>query len=331
MIFCTLFNSKYLDRGLVLYESLEATNADFKLYILCMDDLCADILEKQKRDRIIPIKLSEFETQELVSIKGTRSFSEYCWTCTPLLIRYVIEEKKESICTYIDADMFFYNNPDILFDEMKSAGKSVMFVPHNFAERLAGKEKEVGMYCVEFNPFTQSEDSMRVLNEWIDCCIKSCSLERDGVTFGDQKYLDRLAVKYSNIHICSNKGAGVAPWNIDNYSLRNNEFFYNNTRLSCLVFYHFQGLIFENGLVITDIPIKSRVDSDLVKMLYVTYIDKLVTKRKQLNQFYDLDFSVNYSSRFKNQVLKNKIKSLLKKCLLIRKSIASPKYYVFPV
>ena len=318
MVFCTLFNSKYLDRGLVLFDSLKATLEDFKLYILCMDDLCAEILEKHNEDKIITVRLSEFETPVLKEIKTNRSVSEYFWTCTPLLIRYVLEERNEKECTYLDADMFFYSNPSVLLEEMEKAGKSVMFVPHNFAKRLNGKEKVVGQYCVEFNPFTKSEDSLMVLNEWANCCIESCGLVRDGKTFGDQKYLDALSLKFDNIHICKNNGAGIAPWNIDNFSL-DDDLLRDRDGNECIpVFFHFQGIKFYEGQIDIDVPANLKsIDYKVVDYFYKPYINFLLKKRKELKA-YNIDFVVDYSSRFKQNKIKNIIRRIMLKIPFIQ-------------
>ena len=45
LTFCTLFDSNYLDKGLVLYESMANVMENFKLYILAMDEKCEDILK----------------------------------------------------------------------------------------------------------------------------------------------------------------------------------------------------------------------------------------------------------------------------------------------
>ena len=41
---CTLFDYNYMDRGIALYQSLKKYAADFRLYILCMDQMTYDTL-----------------------------------------------------------------------------------------------------------------------------------------------------------------------------------------------------------------------------------------------------------------------------------------------
>ena len=46
-IYCTLFDSNYLDKGLVLYHSLCACEPDFRLYVFAFDERCREVLEAE--------------------------------------------------------------------------------------------------------------------------------------------------------------------------------------------------------------------------------------------------------------------------------------------
>lgn len=326
---CTLFGSNYADKGLVMFESLCKVSSDFVLYVLCMDDLCNLILKSYDDNRLIPITLSEFENEKIRELKSQRSFSEYCWTCSSLLIKYILDNKPYEVCAYIDADLFFYSDPIPEIEAVKKGGYSAMFVPHNFSKAFAGKEKEVGVFCVEFNPFVNSTEGLKVLDEWISLCMGSCSLDRDGVTFGDQKYLDILKDKYESIFICQNPGVGIAPWNIEDYSLKENGLYYVND-LCKPVFYHFQCVEFVENFVKTNVN-KKNVNSTLFSYFYVPYIKKLRNKRAELKNEYNMEFPVNYSKRFNNKKksLKSQILFLLLKIPYLKKIYYSQlQYYV---
>ena len=58
-ILCTLYNTLYLDKGLVLYDSLRECAKDFKLYVLCMDDKCYEVLAGLNQEYHIPVRLSD--------------------------------------------------------------------------------------------------------------------------------------------------------------------------------------------------------------------------------------------------------------------------------
>ena len=73
-VLCTLYNSLYLDKGLVLYDSLCGCAKDFKLYVLCMDDKCYEVLTDLKQEHHIPVRLTDFEAGDtaLLAAKGNR-------------------------------------------------------------------------------------------------------------------------------------------------------------------------------------------------------------------------------------------------------------------
>ena len=76
LTFCTLFDSNYLDKGLVLYESMKNVMEDFRLYILAMDDKCCEILKSMALSNVVVISQKEFEDEELLEIKAQRSRAE---------------------------------------------------------------------------------------------------------------------------------------------------------------------------------------------------------------------------------------------------------------
>lgn len=296
-VLCTLYNSLYLDKGLVLYDSLCECAKDFKLYVLCMDDKCYEVLTDLKQENHILIKLSDFELgdEELLKAKGNRSFGEYCWTCTPSIILYVIKKYNEPICTYIDADMYFYQDPEILVDEMRNAGKTVMITPHRFS-RLNKHFESNGIYCVEFNTFVDDPQSLKVLKKWKQDCLECCSAKNDGIHFGDQKYLDTWPVDYPDVvHVCQNVGAGVAPWNIEWYRGSDEKYsvYFNNDNSRCpIIFYHFQHITYiSKDSVKTSITggLKS-IDYQLVNFLYKDYLKKIEQKKTILEANYNIQY-----------------------------------------
>lgn len=301
-ILCTVYNSLYLDKGLVLYDSLKNCCSDFSLYVLCMDDKCYEVLSDINADYMIPIRLRDFEDDELLKVKSTRSFGEYCWTCTPSIILYIIEKYKEPICTYIDADMYFYKDPQILIDEMISAGKSVMIIPHRFTK--VNKELEVnGIYCVEFNTFVHQDDSMEVLKKWRVDCLECCTSENDGFHYGDQKYMDSWPESYECVYVCPNLGAGVAPWNIQSYKLidDNNgdiKLISRKTKIIVdLVFYHFQHIVFisESLVNINIYANKIYIEKQLVNLLYKDYLKRIRKRKEFLKRQYNIkDYMKNH-------------------------------------
>lgn len=285
-ILCTLYNSLYLDKGLVLYDSLCQCSNDFKLYVLCMDDKCYEVLTELKQENHIPIRLKEMEEGDnaLLTAKNNRPVGEYCWTCSSSLIRYILKKYNEPICTYIDADMYFYSDPQVLVEEMMNYGKSAMVIPHRFPSGKEELAQKVGTYCVEFNTFVNNAEGLDVLEYWRNRCLECCSNLGDGVHWGDQKYLDELVEKFPSVHVCKNNGAGVAPWNVKQYQWYENEnmisFYHTPTQL---VFYHYQGIRFLDEYCV-DIGINGQVDNG-VRLLYNKYLKLIISKKHELLKY----------------------------------------------
>ena len=300
-VLCTLYNSLYLDKGLVLYDSLCECAKDFKLYVLCMDDKCYEVLNDLHQEHHIPVRLSDFEAGDtaLLEAKANRPMGEYCWTCSSSFIRYVLKHFNEPVCTYIDADMYFYNDPQVLVDEMLEAGKSVMVVPHRFPKEREYQAKTVGVYCVEFNTFLNRSDSLEVLEYWRNRCLDSCSEKNDGVHWGDQKYLEELVAKYECVHVCKHVGAGVAPWNISDYrgidGTTTRAVHTSDNKQIDVVFYHYQGVTYESQeIVSTAVRANKRIiDYCLVDGLYYHYLHCIEAKKNYLNDSYGINLLIN--------------------------------------
>ena len=292
-VLCTLYNSLYLDKGLVLYDSLCKCAKDFKLYVLCMDDKSYEILADLNQEHHIPVRLSDFEMGDdaLLEAKGNRPMGEYCWTCSSSFIRYILKYYGEKICTYVDADMYFYGDPQILIDEMVAAGKSVMVVPHRFPDNKNNLAKIVGEYCVEFNSFMNTPDSLEALEYWRGRCLECCSNLGDGTHWGDQKYLDALVERFSCVYVCDNPGAGIAPWNILSYSINNGIIFFNGEKIDCF-FYHFQGLSYLNNRYVSIGIQKNRAVNQLISNIYHPYLTAIYKKKQLLNQQYGIDLLI---------------------------------------
>jgi hypothetical protein len=195
-------------------------------------------------EHVTIISLSEFEDKNLLAVKDTRTKAEYCWTCTPSVIDYCIHTYDLSDCTYIDADLYFFSNPNVLIEEMED--KSVLITEHRYTKKY-DKSATSGIYCVQFITFKNTSDGMAALNWWKDRCIEWCYARKEDGKFGDQKYLDDWTTRFEGIHVLRNLGGGVAPWNVQQYQLSNieNKVYLQPTgQMDELVFFHFHFIKF---------------------------------------------------------------------------------------
>jgi hypothetical protein len=313
--FCTLFDSVYLSRGLAMHESLNNQISDFHLYIFAFDALTNEILVNLNLNKATVISLEEFETADLKKIKKQRSKAEYCWTCTPSVISYVLEKFCVPQCTYVDSDLIFYSDPSVLISELDRHNKNVLITEHRFSffPRLY-EEKRGGRFCVQFMTFRNEVTSLKVLDKWRNQCINWCYARYEDGKFGDQKYLDEWPRIYENIHILEHQGGGIAPWNINKYRFKKDGTSVsgiikkNRTEFE-VVFFHFQYVKFlENG----SFDIGWYFIPSMVKFLfYVPYllkIEEIERKLLKLNKNYNTGFT-----DFKVNNIKNFLKTRIKK------------------
>ena len=231
--FCTLFDSHYLTRGVALYESLLENCLEFHLYIYAFDDVSYEILDCLNLSHATIVSLVELEDDALLEVKPTRSVGEYCWTCTPSIIKHAIETYQLTACTYLDADIYFFADPSPLIDELGDG--SILITEHRYTSEY-NQAKNSGTYCVQFTTFKNDTSGMSALNWWREACIEWCYNRVEDGKFGDQKYLDDWTVRFEGVHVLQHLGGGVAPWNVQQYDLSDLRFE--------VVFYHFHGLKF---------------------------------------------------------------------------------------
>lgn len=313
---CTLYNSLYLDKGLVLFDSLKKCSKSFELYVLCMDEKCYEIIHSINDSRMKPIKLSAVEDEAMLEAKSNRTFAEYCWTCSSRLIQYILDYYHPECCTYIDADMYFYNDPQYLIDEMLDSGKSVLIVPHRFVERNLHIANKVGTFCVEFNSFRNNDKARIILDRWHEKCIECCSSLNDGIHWGDQKYLDEWPEMYpDDVYVCNHDGAGVAPWNIDlytNYEKNEGSVFNKVTGERIRLFFcHFESISYlsKNRVRTGVIDGLSTIDYSFVKDLYIDYLRLIDEKKLFIESRYGISLIIKHHPSFS---LREKIKRRIK-------------------
>ena len=298
-VFCTLFDSNYLDKGLALYWSMKKHIKDFRLYVFAFDNKCYKILTDLKLKNVTVIHLREIMTPALQQIQKERTRAEICWTCTPIVIEYVLIKCEEDICTYIDADIYFFSSPAGIIKEIVDKECSVGLVRHGFERNCTYGEGifKLGKYCIQFNTFLNNTDGMQVLEEWKKDCLDWCYYRFEDGKLGDQKYPDKWRLKYTCVYEVQDLGAGVAPWNLHLYTLlekRDGSIWlaYKNRRFG-LVFYHFEGMKYlSNGKVYLSLwnPCQ-RGTGRKVRLLYGEYFDKIKLIRVFLEDTYQISFS----------------------------------------
>ncbi len=290
--FCTLFDKNYLFKGLALHSSLQQHCKNYTLWVLCMDDVVYSMLKRMNLPNVKLIHLSEFEDEELLKAKADRTPVEYCWTCTPSLPLYLLNNYPDmEMATYLDADLFFYNSPDPVYEEM--GDHSILIIEHRYSPHFQHMAETSGIYNVELVTFRKDERGLTCANWWRDRCNEWCYYRCEDGKLGDQKYLDDWPERFEGVWVLQHKGAGLAPWNIERYKVhsRNGTTYVDD---DALIFYHFHSLaIQERGRFKLAAPGYglSKDDIRLVYKPYLTALKDAMAKVRELDPTYSFGIS----------------------------------------
>ena len=283
--YVTLFDSKYMLRGMTLYESLiKHSKEEFLLVVIAFDDVCYRKLVELNLPAAEIVLIDDFEDDELRTVKPTRTRAEYCWTCTAKSILYVFDKYECEECTYIDSDICFFADPQILLDETDEY--SVMITEHRYTPEYDQTEIS-GKYCVQFMYFKNDKKGLETLTWWKDRCIEWCgAIPQDG-KLGEQKYLDDWIDRFSSVHEMQNLGGGIAPWNVQQYTFFEKDGVIRYKHISSqnvngvVVFYHFHQINFFDKDVVKLTSAYYRIPDTAVALIYKTYIRLMMGVRRK--------------------------------------------------
>ncbi len=214
--YCTLFDSRYLTRGLAMISSLAHHRREGDdMTVLAMDDVTERVVAE--RDGMRVVRVDALEDPELLALRGSRPAREFCWTCTPALCSWLIHNGAEGdVVVYLDADLLFFSDPRVLLDELVDGG-NVLIHEHRFSPDRANFEASSGRFNVGLVAFRVGPEARLCVERWRAQTIAKCELDPANGYCGDQGYLNEWPTLYPGVRVLQNIGGGVAPWNVNKY------------------------------------------------------------------------------------------------------------------
>ena len=278
-IYCSTFDSNYLARAIVLYDSIINKNQNALFAFCCIDDESACLLQALALPRSIVVPIQIYAPKELLALKSIRPYGEFCWTLKPVAQRYLLDIFPYSEWViYVDADMMCFGNPDFC---LPSINYHYSITPHRFHKDHAMFEDAVGKYNAGYVAARNSLNGKAIIDYWMEKCIESCSANPSENIYGDQKYLNQFSNQVDGIYICDARGVNAAPWNIMNYQLI---IYKNKVQIDGdqLLLYHFQGFrVFENGIASLYTG-KWIIPNNIIINIYTPYIEALMLAYKKI-------------------------------------------------
>jgi len=232
--FATLLDEAFVPRGLALHESMLAHAPDATLWVLCLDDLTAQVMTRLGRAGVRLLRLEDLgEKHDVVRADRTRREQYFAWKS--FLARSVLRTQGVDRVTVVDGDMWFVSDPSPALEEIVQS--SVALTAHRSGDDAF--ERRFGRFNAGFVSFRDDVAGHEAVDWWVDRCVEATPDYPVDGRFGEQRYLDDLADRHGTV-VMAHPGVNVAPWNLGRMDLteRSGHLLVDGRPLVC---FHFHG------------------------------------------------------------------------------------------
>ena len=254
----TSCNLYYLDRALVLVNTIKRYNQDVDFFLMLSDYVDKEYFQNKIFDNFDYI-IDPCDT-------GIPNFLNWCFQydviemCTAVkgyCLKYLLNKGYDSVI-YLDPDIACFSSLEPLYQELTS--NSIILTPHQL---LPAKTKaclldhelaahKYGIYNLGFLGVSNCEEGNMFANWWSQRLRDYCLDDIPNGMFTDQKWCDAVPSYFPNNKIIRNPGCNVASWNLAERSIKiDSHGIWINDKWP-LVFYHFTKY-FKEGITQTKI------------------------------------------------------------------------------
>ena len=235
----------YLDRALLLANTVKDHNPDIVFYLMLSDDYSEEYFAISCFSSIDHVISTE---QIGIPAFWHWSFShdviELCTAVKGFCLDYLINLGHEKII-YLDPDIACFSSVQFIFDLLDSY--SIGLTPHRISpaesyDDLIDNEfstYKYGIYNLGFLCINASDEA-KIFTKWWKSRLESyCIDDISNGIFTDQKWCDAVPAFFDNSIIIRHPGCNVASWNLPE---RRVDFFLGDLKVNevyPLIFYHF--------------------------------------------------------------------------------------------
>jgi len=175
----------------------------------------------------------------------------------------------------VDADMWFFSSPELVFEEIGAAPAAVF--PHRIATaaaRLPGPTRETHDQYGLYNAGMVYVRDVRIAARWAEQCRRWClntpAVVAGSIRYSDQSWLNELPTE-CGAHVVQHPGVNLGPWAIHTAKLerRDGQVWFDGQPL---VAFHFSGMSAEQ-LTFPEYALTARQ----VEIVYRPYLDELAS------------------------------------------------------
>ena len=123
---------------------------------------------------VVTVEALEQTVPGLLALKTARSRMEYYFTCTPLLLRWLMNLYTEpTTVIYLDSDLYFFDDPSKVLTAMDDG--SIGIIEHRYVPRLERRLGKYGRFNVGWVGFAPDANGRACLDWWGERTLEWCS------------------------------------------------------------------------------------------------------------------------------------------------------------
>lgn len=294
----TVCNNAYLDRAIVLAESLfEKNGVIIKIYLF---EKNLPSLNKDISNFCEIILINEINFDRINELAFKYDVVEFTTSLKPYISLILLEKYNKVV--FFDPDIYVLESTKEIEDFLDN--QDLLLTSHfNTPELNDVENPDLGMmrfgsFNLGFFAVKNSINGKAFLNWWNNKCLDQCFFETQFGISTDQKWVSIANAFFDFIYIIRNPGYNVAYWNLfeREITLSNNKYLANN---NIIIFFHFSTYDTEDSSKITKrANIKDKYISSALLELSNEYSNKL-KRYKSIVNISDKKYSYNYFSNDK--------------------------------
>ena len=294
--YCSIISNEYIQKGLLLYNSLNKHDKNFRFFFVCLNDEVKSLLKAMKLEKAIILSIDQIENDDpqLAAVKATRSEKEYAWTSKASIFLYLFKNYPEiDHILWMDVDIVFYSSPEPIFREMNLC--SVLLTRERFKGDNAKLNDIYGIYNTGLMGFQRDKNAISFIKWYRKKCIEWCYDKIMPGKWSDQMYLNKINKTFKGVRISKDISINVTAWNIQGCTVEKlkDDIYIDGKKL---IFYHYSGFKHANY---EEFELCNYIDlqEDVVKFIYVPYVSnykKMINYVNELNSNFFKVLNIKY-------------------------------------
>lgn len=239
----TICSTNYLSQAKTLGDSFLKRNPDYEFYIGLCDSLHKSV-DYAFLDQFNLLPVEELNIEMFNKMVDNYSIIELNTSIKPFYFLHFFKTFQPELVLYLDPDIYIFDSMQSIEAEIKD--KSCLLTPHIVSplplDGYLPNENEIlkhGLYNLGFAAFTNSDESIKILEWWSERMQTQCLDDTTRGFFVDQLPMNLVPLFFKDVCISRNLGLNVANWNLNERVISKKGDSYIVNEQFPLVFFHF--------------------------------------------------------------------------------------------